>query len=590
MEARASALGTEIQAYQASPSFAPSRGLAPKYCGDENFRLNGVAYPVCGRCRPGPSIKNGLLPAVARSLPRALADQRLEEPHAMHQPSDDAPYHDNTGLQPSGSSTSHQSRPRRSSSRLQDDTVDSASREQATEAASMLEKDTNTAFEPTWRRTRALWILSLYLPLLILPWTLTCIMTYRPVSAPSYFDHAGQRTARDFKINEGWQVAISVMNAIAAVLTIPVTSLLLAEAAVLWLQRGKHNVSAVSLAQFYDLADRAWTDARVLANEVFRRGKREGEIAGRNWFLLVAAILVGFCSIILPLQQLLVQMENIQAITCHNVPFSECYWPQMFRSVGADPQPGMMEVMPLFNVKEQVKARLGTDTSAQHQALLWTNSSQFAQSGAYEQVTPSDQILTYYGPAYSGPPLWISTIPNGTTTGVLREHAMRMNFSITCDSVPPGDFPADCSGSHPFTADYEWNENPQESDQSSFRLSVCVPGSYVTSPWSRSRDASTIEEEIYMGVLPIGAPKNASLTSSLLWEGTALVTHCRVNTTRGYFELGNNFNEMAPQPLLDRFPRAEEMVTFNDYGDADPLTYSGAPPYLGPVYDTPSHV
>lgn len=150
-------------------------------------------------------------------------------------------------------------------------------------------KPTTSSINPTWRRTRAWWILSLYLPLLIVPWTLTCIMNFRPISAPCYINQAGYRTARDFEVNEGWQVAINVMNAVAAVLTIPVTSLLLAEAAVVWLQRGKRGSAPLPLAQFYDLADRAWTDVSVISKEAFRGGKGQHELAGRNWFLLLAA-------------------------------------------------------------------------------------------------------------------------------------------------------------------------------------------------------------------------------------------------------------------------------------------------------------
>ena len=90
--------------------------------------------------------------------------------------------------------------------------------------SSLLEPNERGDFPRLQRRTRVWWILALYLPLLVIPWALTCIMNYRPLTAFRYIEHTGWIRSVDFQSNERWQDAIDVMNAIAALLTIPVTS------------------------------------------------------------------------------------------------------------------------------------------------------------------------------------------------------------------------------------------------------------------------------------------------------------------------------------------------------------------------------
>lgn len=461
--------------------------------------------------------------------------------------------------------------------------------------SAMLEPPVTALFDPPKRRVRILFILIFYLPLLIVPWTLLCIMRYRPLSATIYVDNTGKNTPHDFQINERWQTAINVMNAIAAVLTVPVTSLLLAEAAVVWLQQGDASKPKppVSLAHFFDLADRGWTDIGVLRRELTRSGNTN-DVAGRNWFLLCAAGFILLCGIFLPLQQLLVRSEILQVVTCEDVPN-----PPRFRYgssscgyiytnvVSQDPQPGMLGVLPLWNVKEQVKARLATADYTEQQALLWTNVSD--GNTAHQDVIDYGQIRPHYDGSTGNVPFWVSAIPNGTTTGVLRQHAMRLNSSVSCQPVAVEDFPKRCLGPYPFTAEYSWNHTavgndtanePQLHGVNDYRLSVCVPGDYTHSPWNRSRDALTIHEKIYLAL----AFGNASAGTNMLLADAQkpFGVHCSVNTTRGYFELGNAFNAFLPQPLLEKFPRAAESAQYNDYDDGG--TIDRYPPYTGPMY------
>ena len=144
---------------------------------------------------------------------------------------------------------------------------------------------------------------------------------------------------------------------------------------------------------------------------------------------------------------------------------------------------------------------------------------------------------------------FVSNIINGTTTGVLREHAMRLNSSVECDNSTA--FPDSCPGGQPFEASF--------SQASDLNISICVPGNFTASPYSLSRSRQDIVEDLYIDVV---SPPN----SSFIFEYSRNYTvHCKASTTRGYFELGNYLNDYQPGPLIDHWPVPQnESKDFND--------------------------
>lgn len=60
-----------------------------------------------------------------------------------------------------------------------------------------------------------------------------------------------------------WMAAVNVLNTIASVITIPVLSCLVAQAAVVYCQRRKKG-QAINLRQALVLADRGWLDPAAL--------------------------------------------------------------------------------------------------------------------------------------------------------------------------------------------------------------------------------------------------------------------------------------------------------------------------------------
>lgn len=67
-------------------------------------------------------------------------------------------------------------------------------------------------------RTRALWLLGLYILLIVIPWVLTCVLAHRPLNSGSYMRQRGflEREALSMR---NWYTAVDVLNSIAGLIT-----------------------------------------------------------------------------------------------------------------------------------------------------------------------------------------------------------------------------------------------------------------------------------------------------------------------------------------------------------------------------------
>ena len=137
---------------------------------------------------------------------------------------------------------------------------------------------------PTMRyRWRAVYLLLFYVPLLVIPWILTCVLTVRPINVRSYINQASGLSLKEIRAIELWVDAVQVLNSIATVVTIPIMSTLLAQAAVVYSQRRRAG-QRLSISQTFALADRGWSDIIFL----FGSGKANASSA----FLWFAAFLM----------------------------------------------------------------------------------------------------------------------------------------------------------------------------------------------------------------------------------------------------------------------------------------------------------
>jgi hypothetical protein len=165
-----------------------------------------------------------------------------------------------------------------------------------------------------------------------------------------------------------------------------------------------------------------------------------------------------------------------------------------------------------------------------------------------------DAIQPGHRPGY-----FVSSLLNGTQTGVLREHALRLNTTVTCKNITSAHFPSPCSGQRPLDVHIH---------RPNLNISICVPGEVGKNPWTLSRNRQTIDEELFIDFQFENPP--------LIGMGLGLkdfTTYCKASTSRGYFELGNIMNDFVYGPLLDDWPDTDTIESHtNDY------TESGARP------------
>ena len=116
-------------------------------------------------------------------------------------------------------------------------------------------------------------------------------------------------------------------------------------------------------------------------------------------------------------------------------------------------------------------------------------------------------------------------------------------------------------------------------------MRVGLPGDYLQTPWKLSRDALKIREDLYMSLQVSDAVRYLSGDEESFGYLKYFTTPCPVDTTGGYFELGNCFNGYLPQPLLEKFPNIEDVkFKYNDYGPRPSWSETWpVPPFMGPT-------
>lgn len=122
------------------------------------------------------------------------------------------------------------------------------------------------------RSTYVVWLVLFYAALVLSSWTINCIITYHPINGKHYdawilpskvYPSASETEdlQKMYAQNEEWHRAARVIQSIAAVLTIPLTSAVCASAAVVYLQHcTKGQPPTFTLRQMTVLADKGWTN------------------------------------------------------------------------------------------------------------------------------------------------------------------------------------------------------------------------------------------------------------------------------------------------------------------------------------------
>ncbi|KAI0199487.1 hypothetical protein F4808DRAFT_471499 [Astrocystis sublimbata] len=399
-------------------------------------------------------------------------------------------------------------------------------------------------FQPILRhRKTPIFLLILYLPTLIVPWVLLFILAHRPLSGTSYFDQSGNH----FAGNASGLTVADLLKTVNAVLAVPILSTLLAYAAVVYAMR-RQETQKLNLQQLFALADKGWTDVLLLF------GPNKQHHSSR--FLWRAAFLVAIGAVLQPLTSLLVSIDPVAVTTCHDIPVKPCdsFGPPV---VGHDPEPADMPYLQPDIVLQEVVDQLATTSDLETQPNLWSNNpdpNAFID-GIYN---PLDRgMLFAYIPSNGNNPdgFFVTALMNGTNTGVLREHAIRLNSSVHCELILHSDFPSPCPGGKPFKTHVK---------RQLVELRVCAPGNMSAFPFTPSRNRQDITEDLYLDlqVFPdLDIPDIDSYN---------FTTHCTASTSRGYFELGNVQNKFAYGQLLDKWPSPEYIAhETNDFRGID---------------------
>ena len=202
-------------------------------------------------------------------------------------------------------------------------------------------------------------------------------------------------------------------------------------------------------------------------------------------------------------------------------------------------------------VVDNVISSIITGRLTDKQPFLWSpdqDSSSISSVGQYIKNSTS------FGTVPSN--LFIATFPVGTDTGVLRDLALRLNMSISCDLVSQSDFPSPCPGPSPLDQTFT-NINTSTStgfvgSLPRYRARVCAPGNISSSPWNDTAYRQDISEELWLDY-----QRSSSFSeriSGIVDQGRNYTLHCYGNSRLGYFELPNYWNGHVSGPLLDKGP------------------------------------
>lgn len=138
------------------------------------------------------------------------------------------------------------------------------------------------------RHSPAIYLIVLYVPLVIVPWTTTVVLSFHPISKSTYYNPEGF-SLDEYKQMQSWVAAISVLNSIASLLAVPVVSFAIAQAAVVFSQK-RASADQLSVRDIFALADRAWTDVSVLFKLLRARGN--GSRAFSKFIILASGFLL----------------------------------------------------------------------------------------------------------------------------------------------------------------------------------------------------------------------------------------------------------------------------------------------------------
>lgn len=406
-----------------------------------------------------------------------------------------------------------------------------------------------------YRSTPILPILALYSGLAIAAWTITCILSHRPISGlknyavdvaetNNSYGWSGPLYIQSLYIrNEDWYRAARVLQSIVSVLTIPLTCAVCSSAAVTFVQRARKGLT---VRKVMVLADGGWTDPGTYVRCFLTR---RGWSQSGSSLLLIAIALNLLGGIISPLQEVFLGSKSIKTPTSPQIILELVDIPDQFTDITDIGDTNFLTVM--------TRNMLMTATNTEPQALMWQGAGftcnvlqlqEDYESGQGDGDVPfACGIGATFGNMSKLTDPFLAQISSGFSTGLIRQFIPRINSSARYENISADSWPENCA-TNPGSFWAEYGD-----DNLTWTIQACMPADMRTSPWKSTRDRQDFGEELFLNITTNpeewGSDVEATPAGGELYKIT-------VNTTAGYFELPNYMNGAVAGPLLDKDPNS----------------------------------
>ncbi|KAM7200682.1 hypothetical protein V8F20_005184 [Naviculisporaceae sp. PSN 640] len=374
---------------------------------------------------------------------------------------------------------------------------------------------------------------TIYIIFLVVPWILTCFQARRPflltktLTGANYDVELHGIRQVDADTSTRFSYALEALTCIAALLAIPITYEILARAAVIHTLRTRRT-KQLNAEQLFALADRKfiWGYFRPQARTEFS-------------FIAVSLVLLTIAHVIARGVGVGVEWnQHMLATQTGRAPDVRLYSPRVPYGwfavpIGISPTPQAIVGLPVWNVL----TRLRQDLIGSHPGE-WREKAWFSpDEGKY----------------------FASTLTKGTTTGLAKNLALRMDSEFSCWKPQWGtveEYPEDCLDGEPY-----FYRHPE------LNLTICVNGNGtgygkygLGSLWRDTTKKQHITENLMVRLIDeeYTDKYNRTLLRSKQWGWKGDI-RCTVETELAYFELGNDYNNKTFGPKLDRLaePHAE---------------------------------
>ncbi|PWY93017.1 hypothetical protein BO94DRAFT_622225 [Aspergillus sclerotioniger CBS 115572] len=374
-----------------------------------------------------------------------------------------------------------------------------------------------------------------YAALVLFAWIVTCRLSYRPITANHYgawiwedSNNGWGWTNTDYVVeayrrNERWYRAARVVQSIASVLTIPLTSAMMV------------------------LADKGWTDVGTYFRLASRHGSRY-----ISSFLVWAVLLHIIGGIISPLQQIFLSTVTIKTPTYpmevgYLLDIPDKFQESAIESSGEDATVAM------------ARAYLASTSGNDFPSQLWAKSVNCTptEEVSFEKAELCSIGGTSWGNLSILADPFLAQLPKDYNTGLVQQFMPRFNSTAQYTNISAADFPTNCDTTAGALSIRQSNTPINVTDEVlSWAVHACMPADLRVSPRTNTRARQNFTEELYLNV-SLSEALRSEIEDGDTFMPVSQYFRITVDTTAGYFELPNYMSGQTAGPLLQDDPSSE---------------------------------